>query len=232
MLTVFDADTNLPAPQCEIQLYAKDGVYLQQLPRRVGGIFLAAANRAEVLFRCAGPPGKKYVMTSRTCEPFSSDCFGYKGDDIPVDRVNHIGPFFQDVLWTIELTQPLPYPPGAPLISPIAERACTPLRPGYAADLRDANIAAANATAKLTSINLAYGGLNFNVTPPGLPKEAFYYACAYTNNASEAGTPFVFPDPSPIQLELGKIVQVGVGRGGAATRGQRWERRPRLRRPL
>ena len=33
MLTVFDADTNLPAPQCAIQLYAKDGVYLQQLPR-------------------------------------------------------------------------------------------------------------------------------------------------------------------------------------------------------
>lgn len=43
----------------------------------------------------------------------------------------------QDVVWTIEVTPPLPYPPGHPLVSPIPERACVPLRPGYAVDLRD-----------------------------------------------------------------------------------------------
>lgn len=153
--------------------YPQDGIYLQELPRRIEGIFLGAASRAEVrllasaglsaaaspvpapgparqtarpgsactgvrasarpngcsgpgrgpcrtrasspaahrsiwepslgcppaappqvLIRCAGAPGARYVVTSRTCHPFSINCFGYQ-PDIPVNRVNHIGPFFQ-----------------------------------------------------------------------------------------------------------------------------------------
>ena len=48
VLSVYDADTNAPTQACEMQLYAKDGVYVQALPRRVGGLFLGAASRAEV----------------------------------------------------------------------------------------------------------------------------------------------------------------------------------------
>lgn len=40
--------------------------------------------------RCFGPPGAKYYVTSRTCEPFSRNCFGWK-DEEAVDRLNHIG---------------------------------------------------------------------------------------------------------------------------------------------
>lgn len=45
-------------------------------------------------------------------------------------------------MWEIEVTAAPPLPPGSPLTAAIPERKCTPLRPGYAVDLRDAALTA------------------------------------------------------------------------------------------
>ncbi|KAI8477153.1 MAG: hypothetical protein J3K34DRAFT_455469 [Monoraphidium minutum] len=205
VIAFFDAATNLPTKACEMQLYAKDGVYLMNLPRKIDGIFLAASNRAEVLVRCTGPPGATFVASTRSCEPFSINCFGYLGDDVPADRLNHIGPMFQDVLWTVELLPPPPLPPGSPLVAPLPQRACAPLRPSYATDLRDAALTAAGYDpANVTAYQLGFGPIYLPETPS--PREAYSYACGYTNGSGE-GERFAMPDSSPIPLELGKVVQ-------------------------
>lgn len=37
-----------------------------QLPRQVGSIYLAPANRAELLVKCSGPVGARYMLSSGT----------------------------------------------------------------------------------------------------------------------------------------------------------------------
>ena len=52
----------------------------------------------------------------------------------------------------------------------LAERACTPLRPAYAQDVRDAALVAANATDKLLTENVTFFGSATQVGhPTGLP---------------------------------------------------------------
>lgn len=61
----------------------------------------------------------------------------------PLPRISHT----QHVIMTLEVLPAPPLPPNVPpppLVSPIEERACTPLRPSYTADLRDGALAAAN----------------------------------------------------------------------------------------
>jgi FtsP/CotA-like multicopper oxidase with cupredoxin domain len=66
VLRIVDENTGQPAPQCELQLYAKDGVYLMNLPRPVTAMLLASASRAEVLVRCTNvKAGQKFTLTAR-----------------------------------------------------------------------------------------------------------------------------------------------------------------------
>jgi hypothetical protein len=88
---------------------------------------------------------------------------------VPADRINHIGPMFQDVLFTVQLTAPPPLPPGSPLATAVAERACAPRRASYAADIRDAALAAAGAAGQLVQYSVGYGGLNTPNSPQPLP---------------------------------------------------------------
>lgn len=48
----------------------------------------------QVLIRCTGAPGTRYVVSSRTCRPFSVDCFNNVPDS-PVNRINHLGAYLQ-----------------------------------------------------------------------------------------------------------------------------------------
>ncbi|KAI7843970.1 hypothetical protein COHA_002508 [Chlorella ohadii] len=66
-------------------------------------------------------------------------------------------------------------------------KACTPARAGYTADLRDASLAAAGATDKLVKQELAFGFKDFG--------------CLFN------GENFTFPDPNPIELPLGSVVE-------------------------
>ena len=59
-----DEASGAASDACELLLLAKDGVYLLDLPRPVGHIFLGPANRAELLVRCTGPPGTRLTLTA------------------------------------------------------------------------------------------------------------------------------------------------------------------------
>jgi hypothetical protein len=37
----------------------------------------------QLLVRCSGAPGATYVASTRSCQPFSANCFGYLGDQVP-----------------------------------------------------------------------------------------------------------------------------------------------------
>ena len=59
--------------------------------------------------------------------------------------------------------------------------------------------------ADVEQVGIGYGGLNLD-NPPA-PKEAFFYACGYNDGTNLYGGRFQFPDPDPLVLELGKVVQ-------------------------
>ena len=76
-----------------------------------------------------------------------------------------------------------------PAVPSPAPGACTPLRAGYAADLSDAALEAAGATAALLLEPVTF-------TMQGQP-----YGCLVN------GQPFSFPDAAPIELPLGSVVE-------------------------
>lgn len=75
------------------------------------------------------------------------------------------------------MTEPPPLAPTSPLRSNLTERRCVPLRPGYAVDLRDEALAAANVDTdtQMDTYSVGYAPLYLNNTPAGLPQEAFSY---------------------------------------------------------
>jgi hypothetical protein len=167
----------------------------------------------QVLVRCSGTPGQKFVATSRTCRPFSTDCFGYLGDKIPVDRFNHIGPMFQDIIWTIQITAPPVLPPLSPLILPIAERACTPRRASYAADLRNpALVKAGFDPTNVYSYGIGYGGLSLNDTLD--PPQAYFYGVSQGHKDCLAGCVPVFVEAhecKQLQITCTRPVLIQLG---------------------
>ena len=50
----------LTLPGCNLQLVAKDGVYLQTAPRRISAVYLSPGSRADVVVTCA-TPGKHCI---------------------------------------------------------------------------------------------------------------------------------------------------------------------------
>ena len=63
-LQIVDAATMKATTSCELQLIAKDGLYLMQIPRKVDHVFLTSGNRAELLVKCTGTIGQKFIITS------------------------------------------------------------------------------------------------------------------------------------------------------------------------
>ena len=165
---------------CELLLIAKDGVYLLEIPRVVDHILLSAANRAELLVRCSGPVGKKYTIQSGRM-PGAPYSFGSP----PVlfamapDRLAHN----QTTVATIEIEE------GGQPGPDIKPRSCTPLRPAYAADMRDEAIKAAGATDKIFRDPSMTFGLNL------------------TSGCSIGGQGLFTRNPNPITLPIGSIVE-------------------------
>lgn len=123
-----------------------------------------------------------------------------------MDRVNHIGPFMQDVLWTVELVAP-PTPPPAPLTGPIVEKACTPKRASYVADLRDD---ALNNTgfnpANVHAYGVGYAGLSLPDSPK--PADAYYYGAPRRGRAARVIQ--AAPDRSSL-LHARRVPRMRVG---------------------
>jgi FtsP/CotA-like multicopper oxidase with cupredoxin domain len=111
---------------CEMALVAKDGVFLLEAPRPVGGLLLNPGNRADVLVRCPAP-GNFSLAAGAATSPFGT-------------WSNWYGEFRQPVVAAVVVA---PRAAGAPAAPALEAEACAPLRPSYAPDLRDAALKAA-----------------------------------------------------------------------------------------
>ncbi len=65
-LVIMHDDNATVASECEVMLYAKDGVYMMQIPRLVPAMYLPTAGRAEILIRCDVPAGTMLYMSAGT----------------------------------------------------------------------------------------------------------------------------------------------------------------------
>ena len=64
-LTLEPEDSRATAPKCEMQLLAKDGIYLEVMPRVEQRLILPPAGRADVLVRCNGEGKMRLVSGAR-----------------------------------------------------------------------------------------------------------------------------------------------------------------------
>lgn len=199
-LEILDQNNNAP---CEIQLVAKDGVYPMQIPRRISYMLIPSGGRVEVLARCKKVANQKLrLVAGHEPLPFTvvggggmggmgrklkqggmggggMGGGGMGGGGMGSMGVDHL--FRQDTLANIQVDS------GSPDAA-IAQKSCTPRRPDYAADLRDANLAASNAANKIVYDRRA----TFADSPIG---------------CTIGGEKFSFPDPAPLQAPLGNIVE-------------------------
>lgn len=63
-LQILDEKSKNTTDACQLDLFAKDGLYLMQIPRLVHHIFLPPGGRAELLVVCHGAPGERFIVTS------------------------------------------------------------------------------------------------------------------------------------------------------------------------
>lgn len=124
-LQIIDLATNSPTDACQLQLLAKDGIYVLQIPRPIDFVFLTAGSRSEVLVKCTGPAGKSYALSS-----------GHLPLPIGGGNTPPSGSLLltQEVIATVLIEKDTTGASDPELKA----RSCTPLRPNYAADLRAA----------------------------------------------------------------------------------------------
>ena len=168
-----------PAPGCEILLLAKDGVFMPQVPRATPSVYLTPANRADVLVRCLEAGN---VTLASGVAPSQ---FGEYDTELSA---------LAQAVATVAVAAA---PAGAKTAPALVEDACTPLRPSYAPDLRDAALAAAGATPVVTP--MAWGDLDPPPSEQSVPTTP--YSCMVN------GAPWTYPDPAPLTLELGTVAQ-------------------------
>ena len=170
-LQIFDNNGSI-TKECDIALIAKDGVYLMEIPRMVTNIFLTSGSRAEILIRCNGLVGSRYTIQSGRQPPDINFSFGSP----PTLFLSHN----QSVVATIEIES------GGTPGPDLTPRKCTPLRPNYAADLRDEARIKANALDKIYyEPRATFGGNRVG--------------------CNIGGQNFTFPDPEPLLMPLGKV---------------------------
>ncbi len=172
MMQIKNPATGEPTDACEMMLYSKDGVYLMEVPRKVSYVFLPSGARAEIVMKCQGQVGTQFdLVTSNSSYPFG---------DIPTALQGSAKAFNQKIA-TIEIEE------STTTATSLKEKQCTPLRPAYAADLRNPNLVKNNALSSLVLDPIP----NFDRNPSG---------------CTIGGEAFSFPDPNPFKLEIGKVV--------------------------
>ena len=179
LLSVLDADTQEVTEDCELMLLSKDGVYPMQIPRTVGYGFLTSGARAEVIVRCSGAPGKAFDLVSRNSTEAVSETIGA---EIPASKI--IPQRIAGIV--VEESE------GKD--DALVSKQCTPLRPAYAADLRNENLVRHNALRALILDPVP----NFDRNPLG---------------CTMGGMEFAYPDPAPFVMRIGSVTQ-WVNMGG------------------
>lgn len=201
VLTIQHADNLGKSANCEIQLIAKDGMYLMDIPRKVDNFYLTAASRAEALVRCHGPPGKKYVLSAgrRTTQLYGEAMrgplplqWGYTNESYinatghpPLNSIRS-NEAEQDVVMTIVMKK-------GKTEGSLKERACTPLRPDYAPDLRD------------EALEEAGNPPMYNMSNSFAQYYGYGYGCVVSKGQNRKA--FMLPDPDPIIMPLGQVVE-------------------------
>ena len=176
LMQFVDPKTGIATDACEIMLISKDGVFVMEIPRTVSYMHVPSGGRAQVLVRCNAPAGTSFdVVTSRNNTPAGS---GISGDsNIAVQKLMSIA---------IEDGNP---------DNDLKTKACTPLRPAYAADLRDSALAQYNVKATFDPIP------DFTGTPPG-------FGCSMSGEAFSS-------EQVPYNLEIGTVTEWKFSRLGA-----------------
>ena len=190
-LEILDEDGN--DADCDMQLLAKDGVYLMQVPRKINYVLLPAGGRSEMLVRCRKTSKKLRVASGHQPLPFTVTGMGgggMGGGGMGGGGMGGMGSAGVDHLFRQEVLAYVTVDDGN-TETDLAEKACTPLRPDYAPDLRDTNLQAAGATRKIIYDTRA----TFQDSPIG---------------CTIGGEKFSFPDPAPLLAPLGSIVEWNV----------------------
>lgn len=180
LLSVVDADTQEVAEDCDLMLLTKDGVYPQEIPRSIGYGFLPSGARAEVLIRCSGAPGRAFDVVSRSSKEV---LLGTLGSALPAAKI------IDQTIATILVEER-----DGKRDDDLVTKQCTPLRPAYAADLRNENLVRQNAIGALVADPVP----NFDRNPLG---------------CTLGGMPWTFPDPAPFVMPIGSVMQ-WVNMGG------------------
>ena len=173
LLSILDADTQEVTEDCELMLLSKDGVYPMEIPRTVSHGFLSSGARAEVIVRCTGAPGKVFDLVSRNSTEAVSETIGA---DIPASKI------------IPQRIARLVVKESAGADEALVSKRCTPLRPAYAADLRNENLVRHNALRSLIMDPVP----NFDRNPDG---------------CTIGGAGFSFPDPAPFVMRIGSVTQ-------------------------
>lgn len=175
IIEIVDRKTQQPAKECEITLVEKDGIFPMEIPRPVSYMSISAGGRADVLARCNAPAGKSFDLVSgRTPSPMGGIVF--------IDSMT-----VSQKLATLNVAAGMKEPS-------LKSKACSPLRPSYAPDLRDAAIKSSD----IQVVDDLYP--DFTASPSG---------------CSMSDSNFTFPEPNPYKLEIGKVVQWSISRLGA-----------------
>lgn len=176
-LQIFDNDSGQVTNECDMMLLAKDGVYLMEIPRPITNVVLSSGSRSEILVRCRGKVGKKFTIQSGRQPPSLDFSIGPAATLFLAHN--------QSTVATIEIEAGKGKNHAA-----LKPRSCTPLRPSYAADLRNESLAAADAFNKV-----------FYDRRPNFYPNAANTGCTIGNKS------FTFPDSNPLRVPLGKIVE-------------------------
>ena len=176
LMQVVDQKTGNVTDACDIMLVSKDGVFVMEIPRSVSYMHVPSGGRAQVLIRCNAPAGTMLdVITGRENTPAGS---GISGDsNIAVQKLMSI--VVED---------------GSP-DKDLKAKSCTPLRPSYAADLRDAALKEYKVTPSVDPIP------DFTGTPPGI-------GCSMSGEAFNSSQ-------VPYNLEIGTVTEWRFSRLGA-----------------
>ncbi|KAI7835405.1 hypothetical protein COHA_010700 [Chlorella ohadii] len=182
---IVNTQTGNVAKGCELLLFAHDHVYLQQVPRKVPHIYLTSGNRAELLVRCINPGN--YVLTAGRYP-------SAMGTWVNTDVNNLVQPVVLRLSVTARSRWDRTHRPWE-ASWPLQERKCAPLYPGYAAPLTDAKIIRANAVGKMV---MQQAGFTRNA--PGVVGN-IPFSCSVNGRFLDV------PDPNPLIMEQGKIIQ-------------------------
>ena len=166
LMQVRDPATGEGTDACEIMKLSSDGVWAMEIPRPVSYMLVPSGGRGEVLIRC-DTAGTYDLVTTNVDTPVGI----VGGNNIPIQK-----------LVTLDVGEGGEGPPDD-----LTANECTPLRPYYAADLRDPALKAAGVTAKYDPVP------DFTATPPSI-------------GCSMSGERFSMTQ-KPYELPVGQVVE-------------------------